>query len=107
ARTIEPVGAGWLCRTWVSPLGASEQVSAFAALESAAKKTRTNNSRRTFLMGSLLVQRNVWLFYSPLPEMSILFFATASRGTEEALADELREIGIPSVEPRRGGVAFG
>lgn len=35
------------------------------------------------------------------------FFATASRGTEEVLAGELRELGIPAVEERRGGVAFG
>jgi len=35
------------------------------------------------------------------------FFATASRGTEEVLADELRELGLQNVEARRGGVAFG
>jgi 23S rRNA (guanine2445-N2)-methyltransferase / 23S rRNA (guanine2069-N7)-methyltransferase len=35
------------------------------------------------------------------------FFATASRGTEPVLSDELRELGISSVEERRGGVAFG
>ncbi len=35
------------------------------------------------------------------------FFATASRGVEGVLADELRELGAQSVEPARGGVAFG
>jgi 23S rRNA (guanine2445-N2)-methyltransferase / 23S rRNA (guanine2069-N7)-methyltransferase len=35
------------------------------------------------------------------------FFATASRGTEEVLAQELRELGASPVEPARGGVAFG
>ena len=35
------------------------------------------------------------------------FFATASRGTEEVLADEFRELGIGSAEVRRGGVTFG
>jgi 23S rRNA (guanine2445-N2)-methyltransferase / 23S rRNA (guanine2069-N7)-methyltransferase len=35
------------------------------------------------------------------------FFAIASRGTEPVLAEELRELGIPAVEARRGGVAFG
>jgi 23S rRNA (guanine2445-N2)-methyltransferase / 23S rRNA (guanine2069-N7)-methyltransferase len=35
------------------------------------------------------------------------YFATASRGTEPALADELRELSIADVEERRGGVAFG
>ncbi len=37
----------------------------------------------------------------------VRFFATASRGTEEVLAAELRDIGIPAVEERRGGVEFG
>ena len=35
------------------------------------------------------------------------FFATASRGTEPVLAQELRELGSSEVEERRGGVAFG
>ena len=35
------------------------------------------------------------------------FFCTASRGTEEGLAQELRELGLSPVEPERGGVAFG
>ena len=35
------------------------------------------------------------------------FFAVASRGTEEVLAEELRELGIPFVAERSGGVAFG
>ncbi len=35
------------------------------------------------------------------------FFATASRGTEQVLAEELRTLGIPGVEAERGGVAFG
>jgi 23S rRNA (guanine2445-N2)-methyltransferase / 23S rRNA (guanine2069-N7)-methyltransferase len=34
------------------------------------------------------------------------FFATASRGTERVLAEELRELGI-AAEERRGGVTFG
>ncbi|MBZ5640065.1 MAG: bifunctional 23S rRNA (guanine(2069)-N(7))-methyltransferase RlmK/23S rRNA (guanine(2445)-N(2))-methyltransferase RlmL [Acidobacteriia bacterium] len=39
--------------------------------------------------------------------MALRFFATASRGTERVLADELGEIGIRAIEERRGGVAFG
>ncbi len=35
------------------------------------------------------------------------FFCTASRGTEEVLADELRELGIAPVVADRGGVACG
>ncbi|MCP3982478.1 MAG: bifunctional 23S rRNA (guanine(2069)-N(7))-methyltransferase RlmK/23S rRNA (guanine(2445)-N(2))-methyltransferase RlmL [bacterium] len=35
------------------------------------------------------------------------FFATASRGTEDVLAQELRQLGIDDVEAQRGGVAFG
>ncbi len=35
------------------------------------------------------------------------FFATASRGTEQVLAEELRAIGIRRVELRRAGVEFG
>ena len=38
---------------------------------------------------------------------TIRFFATASRGIERVLADELGEMGVPEVEERRGGVAFG
>jgi len=36
-----------------------------------------------------------------------LYFATAPRGTENALADELRELNLPEVDERLGGVAFG
>jgi 23S rRNA (guanine2445-N2)-methyltransferase / 23S rRNA (guanine2069-N7)-methyltransferase len=36
-----------------------------------------------------------------------LFFATASRGTEDVLADELEQFGISPVQSTRGGVAFG
>ncbi len=35
------------------------------------------------------------------------FFATASRGTEEVLADELRSLGAGPAEVQRGGVSFG
>ena len=35
------------------------------------------------------------------------FFATAARGTEGALRDELREMRIPRVRADRGGVHFG
>jgi len=35
------------------------------------------------------------------------YFATASRGTEAVLADELRDLGIERVEEERGGVRFG
>ena len=35
------------------------------------------------------------------------FFAVTSRGTEQVLAEELREIGVPVVDERPGGVAFG
>jgi 23S rRNA G2445 N2-methylase RlmL len=35
------------------------------------------------------------------------FFATAAKGTEALLADELGEIGLPLVRPSRGGVHFG
>lgn len=38
----------------------------------------------------------------PLP-----FFATAAKGTEGALRDELREMGLPDVRADRGGVHFG
>jgi putative N6-adenine-specific DNA methylase len=34
------------------------------------------------------------------------FFATCGRGIEPVLADELRALGAPGVEPGRGGVAF-
>src|SRR4051794_22353408 len=34
-------------------------------------------------------------------------FATAARGTEGALRDELRELGFRSVRAERGGVRFG
>ncbi len=39
--------------------------------------------------------------------MTFRFFATASRGTERVLAEELGRIGIRAIEERRGGVAFG
>ena len=39
--------------------------------------------------------------------MEPLFFATASRGTEEVLASELEQLGIAPVNATRGGVAFG
>lgn len=35
------------------------------------------------------------------------FFATAAKGTEALLAEELSEIGAPDVRPARGGVYFG
>jgi 23S rRNA (guanine2445-N2)-methyltransferase len=35
------------------------------------------------------------------------FFATAAKGTESLLAEELTEIGLPGVRPARGGVHFG
>ncbi len=35
------------------------------------------------------------------------FFATAAAGTEGALRDELRELGLPAVKATRGGVHFG
>ena len=35
------------------------------------------------------------------------FFATAAKGTEILLADELAELGLPDVYPARGGVYFG
>jgi 23S rRNA (guanine2445-N2)-methyltransferase / 23S rRNA (guanine2069-N7)-methyltransferase len=35
------------------------------------------------------------------------FFASASRGTEDLLAEELTGLGIEAVRPERGGVAFG
>ena len=41
------------------------------------------------------------------PATMTSFFATASRGAERVLAEELGEIGVGAVEERRGGVAFG
>ena len=35
------------------------------------------------------------------------FFATAAKGTEGALRDELRELRLPRVRADRGGVHFG
>ncbi|MEE8523092.1 MAG: bifunctional 23S rRNA (guanine(2069)-N(7))-methyltransferase RlmK/23S rRNA (guanine(2445)-N(2))-methyltransferase RlmL [Thermoanaerobaculia bacterium] len=35
------------------------------------------------------------------------FFATASKGTEQVLADELRDFGLGGIEVGRGGVSFG
>jgi putative N6-adenine-specific DNA methylase len=52
--------------------------------------------------------------YNPPPETSPLetgtetrLFATAARGTEGALRDELRELGFKTVRAERGGVHFG
>src|SRR4051794_37838192 len=42
---------------------------------------------------------------SPRPEP--ILFATAARGTEGALRDELRELGFRGVRADRGGVHFG
>ena len=39
--------------------------------------------------------------------MDPLYFATASRGTEQVLAAELRGLGVSRVAEQRGGVAFG
>ncbi len=41
------------------------------------------------------------------PASKARFFATAAKGTETLLGDELREIGVPEVRPARGGVYFG
>lgn len=38
---------------------------------------------------------------------SARFFATAAKGTEPLLAEELRELGLSEVRPARGGVHFG
>src|SRR5262245_39548289 len=38
---------------------------------------------------------------------STRYFATCGRGLEPVLADELRQLGAATVEPGRGGVAFG
>ena len=35
------------------------------------------------------------------------FFASAAKGTEGALRDELRELRVPQVRADRGGVHFG
>ena len=42
-----------------------------------------------------------------MPPIEPRFFATASRGTEEVLAEELRALGIEDAVARPGGVAFG
>jgi 23S rRNA G2445 N2-methylase RlmL len=44
---------------------------------------------------------------SPAPEDERPFFATAAKGCEGALRDELRELGLPRVKADRGGVHFG
>jgi putative N6-adenine-specific DNA methylase len=36
----------------------------------------------------------------------VRFFATAAKGTEPALRDELRELGLHGVRADRGGVHF-
>lgn len=41
------------------------------------------------------------------PQQDRPFFATAAKGTEGALRDELRELRIPRVQAARGGVHFG
>jgi putative N6-adenine-specific DNA methylase len=43
----------------------------------------------------------------PGPAPQARFFATAAKGTEALLAEELVELGLPSVRPARGGVHFG
>src|SRR4051794_2303124 len=40
-------------------------------------------------------------------ERETAFFATAAKGTEGALRDELRELRVPYVKADRGGVHFG
>ncbi len=40
-------------------------------------------------------------------ELEVPFFATAAKGTEGALRDELRELRVPKVRADRGGVHFG
>ncbi|MCC6644314.1 MAG: RNA methyltransferase [Polyangiaceae bacterium] len=40
------------------------------------------------------------------PAPGVTFFATAAKGTEGALRDELRELGLRGVKADRGGVAF-
>ena len=42
-----------------------------------------------------------------MPERTPLFFATAAKGTEPLLRDELHELGLPRVRADRGGVHFG
>ncbi len=44
---------------------------------------------------------------SPGPAPKARFFATAAKGTEALLAEELGELGLPEVRLARGGVAFG
>jgi len=43
----------------------------------------------------------------PKREPKRSYFATAARGTEGVLRDELRELGVPLVKATRGGVHFG
>ncbi len=44
---------------------------------------------------------------SPSPRQPARFFATAAKGTEPLLRDELNELGLPRVRADRGGVHFG
>jgi putative N6-adenine-specific DNA methylase len=44
---------------------------------------------------------------SAAPAADGRFFATAAKGTEGLLRDELRELGLPRVRAERGGVRFG
>jgi 23S rRNA G2445 N2-methylase RlmL len=44
---------------------------------------------------------------NPAPEQERPFFATAAKGCEGVLRDELRELGLPRVKADRGGVHFG
>jgi putative N6-adenine-specific DNA methylase len=43
----------------------------------------------------------------PDPAPRARFFATAAKGTEPLLAEELEELGLPAVQAARGGVHFG
>lgn len=43
----------------------------------------------------------------PAPRTSARFFATAAKGTERLLAEELQELGLPHVTAEPGGVRFG
>jgi putative N6-adenine-specific DNA methylase len=43
----------------------------------------------------------------PAGAPSARFFATAAKGTEALLAEELAELGLPAVRAARGGVSFG
>src|SRR5689334_3749921 len=45
--------------------------------------------------------------YAPGSDFPPVLFATAARGTEGAVRDELRELGFRGVRADRGGVHFG